>query len=109
MSEFNEAVADWLRTRDTKVDEVTNVQSDGSDMAGDTEGGFYERFEVLIGYYVDGKAMSTSVGGEDLASLWDHVVRSWPRRCVCVCHDPKDPRRAVHGGGPCICEAVFRR
>lgn len=76
--QFLAVVREWLSTRVRHgVQEVLSVSSYGSDMAGDTECGFYAMFEVVIRYRdVDGSRCDVTVDGEALTLLWAHVVQA---------------------------------
>lgn len=78
---FYDVVLDWLRHagKQPGAVKVVRVEGTGSDWAGDTEGGFYDRFEVVITWEdAGGHTHREAVGGEQTASLWDWVVGSWP-------------------------------
>lgn len=78
MSDLNEVVAEWLR-KDGPVAEVVSVDGYGTDDAGDTFNGFHARFEVTIHYVSEsGEERTLTVEGDDMQSLWNHVMNSWP-------------------------------
>lgn len=76
MNDFNERVLAWLRISDPKAESVVSVRGEGSDWAGDTEGGFFSVFTVSITYTSRGSARTQylTVEGQDMESLWNAVV-----------------------------------
>jgi hypothetical protein len=81
---FEDVVGRWLRTtkqREVPPDfrRVVSVKAYGTDWAGDTEGGFYSTAEVRIQYeQADGTLKGCDVEGDDMQSLWEFVMGSWP-------------------------------
>lgn len=83
MSEVSEAfkgvVAEWLRAEGRDVAAVRSVTTDGTDWAGDTEGGYHSESDVDITYITaTGEEKRTTIQGEEMASLWNFVMKSWP-------------------------------
>jgi hypothetical protein len=75
MAAFEEHVLVWLRRLPRDADHVLAVTSHGSDWEGSTEGGFYSRFVVEIEYVTSaGHRSREYVEGDDMDSLWKHVV-----------------------------------
>lgn len=77
---FNDVVADWMRSENYSVAQVTKVEGRGTDWQGSTESGFYETFAVEI-QYVAGWRTATylDVSGEEMGRLWKYVVNEgWP-------------------------------
>lgn len=59
--------------------EVIDARSHGTDWAGDSEAGFYERFQVEVTYRTTaGQLRHYTVAGEEMQSLWEFVVKRWP-------------------------------
>lgn len=78
---FRALVLEWLRKRfgPEGADEVLYVESVGDDWDGDTYGGYYCTFGVCITYQHHANETRTiHVDGEDMASLWQHVVKRFP-------------------------------
>lgn len=72
---LEEHVLPWLKKRHPFVVKVERISGYGKDLAGDTESGFYSEFEVTISYLdSDGRKFSWGVQGEEMNSLWEHVV-----------------------------------
>jgi hypothetical protein len=72
-------VAEWLRGRGYADATVTAVMAFGDDWVGDTNHGFDSKFYTEV-EWVDavGNRRSETVEGEDMESLWKHVVGAWP-------------------------------
>jgi hypothetical protein len=87
---FNDAVAGWLLlARDRYVASVESVVTEGSDWAGDTEGGFYGTAETTVVYTdTNGERHSVNLDGADLASLWNHVTSALTPRLSGARKDP---------------------
>jgi hypothetical protein len=75
---FEETVAVWLRANGYPCDVVTSVRGLGTDWAGGTDRGFHDDFSVRIDYRNDGQDRLELIGGEEMQSLWEHVVGKWP-------------------------------
>jgi hypothetical protein len=97
---FRSCVLAWVQREypEWRAVEVLQVEGDGSDWEGDTESGFYSRFNVEIKIRVAERGAGLdphtakdlaeahtkrddligfkSITGEDAESLWSHVVRS---------------------------------
>lgn len=72
--EFNGRVLAWVQQRYPAV-AIVSVRGSGSDWAGDTEGGFYSRFDVSIRWAnAQGQVDWMDVNGEDMDSLWRALV-----------------------------------
>jgi hypothetical protein len=75
---FEEVVAEWMRSKRYDVESVESVEGLGSDMDGDTMHGFYASFGTYIKWRAPGGAtQSLKVDGDDMVSLWKHVVGAW--------------------------------
>lgn len=88
-ADFYGLVLSWLRCQEGSWDsqytaeasQVTAVTGDGTDWAGDTEGGFYETFSVTIQYVTkDGAVRTYEASGEAMASLWRAVFGAFRRQ-----------------------------
>lgn len=78
-SAFRAVVLEWLRKEHPEAVAIEGFETYGTDWAGDTFGGFHSEFEFTIRYACsDGGTERVEVKGEDMASLWTHVMRSWP-------------------------------
>ena len=77
MERFYEHILPWVRENGVPdAAKVTSVESYGTDWDGDTEGGFYSKFEVTIrGQRENGQSFWNDYQGEDLMSLWKWTVR----------------------------------
>ena len=74
-------VNEWAHANLRDVERIDKIAAYGTDWAGDTESGFYSRFEVsLIGRRRGAPESQPpyvwDVTGEKMESLWMHVVRS---------------------------------
>jgi hypothetical protein len=75
---FLDAVTAWLRDHQPDA-RATAVTSQGLDMNGDTDGGFYASFEVTVEFALsDGSTSYMRVEGSDMAELWNAVVSKFP-------------------------------
>lgn len=78
MTKFEQHVLLWLRERSPGALAVEQVSGSGTDMAGDTESGFHSEFRVQITYRDARGVMGFhGVEGEEMESLWNHVVKGW--------------------------------
>lgn len=80
---FYEAVLSWLRTEGgvPTAAQVVAVSGDGTDWAGDTESGFYERFGADVAWLDEkGNRHIEEVLGSRMESLWMWVMRAWPEQ-----------------------------
>jgi hypothetical protein len=76
---FDDVVLEWLRKREPDAVQVVSVVAFGSDWGGSTEGGFYPETDVTVSYLSRaGQRQNLKVDGEDMASLWNHVMAAWP-------------------------------
>lgn len=90
MSSINAVVLEWLQAHDEpSAIEVISVKGQGSDWQGSTEGGFYDVFTVEVMFTKHGTinartgvegpiTVREDIRGEDMESLWNHVMGSWP-------------------------------
>lgn len=72
---FAAHVLAWLQTVRPTAASVERVNGYGTDWAGGTEEGFHDEFGVSIMFtHADGTHGSIHVAGEQMESLWTHVV-----------------------------------
>jgi hypothetical protein len=75
---FEEVVAEWLRGLGYVVEGVDSVEGVGSDLDGDTMNGFHRSFATWLRWRGPGGVRRDwDVDGEDMESLWKHVVGAW--------------------------------
>jgi hypothetical protein len=76
---FDARVLEWVKTKQPSARSVEKVDGYGTDWAGSTETGFYDRFSVDIQFAdASGASQWLEVRGEDMQSLWEWVVQNWP-------------------------------
>lgn len=70
-------VLGWIKhDQDPDAVEVLKVGGYGTDWDGDTEGGFYSSFYASVCWRRgDGTEQTRDFQGEDMASLWDWVIK----------------------------------
>lgn len=78
VASFEQHVLPWLQERCPEAVAVERVSGSGTDMAGDTEDGFYSKFGVSIAYRdATGGKRFHQVEGDEMESLWNHAVGGW--------------------------------
>lgn len=74
-------VARWLKEEQDEDDVVVvlALATYGTDWAGDTESGFHSEADTEVRWRkADGSIGYRHLVGQDLADLWDWIVRGWP-------------------------------
>lgn len=77
---FEEVVAEWMRANEFGFDvqKVVSCDGVGDDWHGSTAWGFGTHFGVAVAWLTsDGTRRNGTIEGEDMQSLWMHVVGAW--------------------------------
>lgn len=78
--EFRRCVLAFVQaTEDAAAVEIVEVHGRGTDWSGSTEQGFYATFAVDVTWaHTDSSRTSRTFEGENMARLWDWIVKGGP-------------------------------